>query len=179
MNPLELLGFGSIIDFEKEDEGMEKEEMIERLIAFRNGWENPKSATPDFWEEVIEAVKVGEDTISRQAAIDACLNGWNKDYKEILADIRELPPVKPEQKWIPVSERLPKIPCIVCDANDNIPYICLSVLTSKDAEHGQWAIDGKWLDRVMIDGEMADLCVYENRITAWMPLPLPYGGENT
>ena len=31
--------------------------------------------------------------ISRQAAIDACLNGWNKDYKEIVADIRQLPSV--------------------------------------------------------------------------------------
>jgi hypothetical protein len=36
------------------------------------------------------------DAISRQAAIDACLNGWNKDYKEIVEEIRALPPVKPQ-----------------------------------------------------------------------------------
>lgn len=43
------------------------------------------------------------DCISRQAAIDACLNGWNKDYKEIVEEIRALPPVKPVEKvghWI-------------------------------------------------------------------------------
>lgn len=38
------------------------------------------------------------DLIDRQAAIDACLNGWNKDYKEIIKEIRALPLVKPEQK---------------------------------------------------------------------------------
>jgi hypothetical protein len=78
-----------------------------------------------------------DDAISRQAAIDACLNGWNKDYKEIVKEIRALPPVTPQyteaeiqkmqdlesaeiqkayeigkaenpNKWIPVSERLPE-----------------------------------------------------------------------
>lgn len=29
--------------------------------------------------------------IDRQAAINACLDGWNKGYEEILADIRALP----------------------------------------------------------------------------------------
>lgn len=38
------------------------------------------------------------DAISRQAAIDACLNGWNKDYKEIVEEIRALPPVTPAEK---------------------------------------------------------------------------------
>ena len=44
-----------------------------------------------------------EDCISRQAAIDACLSGWNKDYKEIVEEIRTLPPVTPKPKmgrWI-------------------------------------------------------------------------------
>ena len=36
------------------------------------------------------------DAISRQTAIDACLNGWNKDYKEIVEEIRALPPVTPQ-----------------------------------------------------------------------------------
>lgn len=38
------------------------------------------------------------DAISRQAAIDACLNGWNKDYKEIVEEIRALPPVTATEK---------------------------------------------------------------------------------
>ena len=39
------------------------------------------------------------DCISRQAAIDACLDGWNKGYKEIVEDIRALPPVTPKQTF--------------------------------------------------------------------------------
>ena len=39
-----------------------------------------------------------KELISRQAAIDACLNGWNKDYKEIVEDIRALPPATPAEK---------------------------------------------------------------------------------
>ena len=122
-------------------------------------------------QDALFAVRVG---ILSTATIYGRTDEGMTARREIEGALKDLPPVKPEQKWIPVSERLPEIPCIVCDANGNIPYICLSVLTLKDAEHGQWAIDGKWLDRVMIDGEMADLCVYENRITAWMPLPDPY-----
>ena len=48
------------------------------------------------------------DAISRQAAIDACLNGWNKGYKEIVEEIRALPPVTPVgQKvghWISIGD---------------------------------------------------------------------------
>ena len=36
------------------------------------------------------------DLIDRQAAIDVCLDGWNKGYEEILADIRALPSAQPE-----------------------------------------------------------------------------------
>lgn len=46
------------------------------------------------------------EVISKQAAIDACLNGWNKDYKEIVEDIRALPPVTPAEKvgqWIDIQ----------------------------------------------------------------------------
>lgn len=38
-----------------------------------------------------------EDCISRKAAIDACLIGWNKDYKEIVEEIRTLPPANPQK----------------------------------------------------------------------------------
>ena len=39
---------------------------------------------------------MNDDLISRQAAIHACLDGWNKGYEEILADIRALPSAQPE-----------------------------------------------------------------------------------
>ena len=66
-------------------------------------------------KRILETVKNGtplselEDCISRQAAIDACLNGWNKDFKEIMEDIKKLPPVKPEQKmgrWVVTDDDL-------------------------------------------------------------------------
>ena len=45
-----------------------------------------------------------DDVISRQAAIDACLNGWNKDYKEIVKEIRVLPSVTPAEKQEPCDD---------------------------------------------------------------------------
>lgn len=37
-------------------------------------------------------VTADEDTISRKQAIDVCFNGWNKDYRAIIEDIKLLPP---------------------------------------------------------------------------------------
>jgi hypothetical protein len=53
-------------------------------------WNNIK-ALPPVTSKLIEC----GDCVGRQAAIDACLNGWNKDYKEIVKEIRALPPVTP------------------------------------------------------------------------------------
>ena len=59
---------------------------------------------PCYWKpaikKIIETVEqnVGEiseqtdgDLISRKEAEKCCLDGWNKDYKDILEDIRKLP----------------------------------------------------------------------------------------
>ena len=41
------------------------------------------------------------DLIKREDAIECCLNGWNKDHKEIVAEIRNLDSVKvPEELMI-------------------------------------------------------------------------------
>lgn len=58
-----------------------------------------------------------EDAISRHAAVNACLNGWNKDYREIVADLRTLPPVTPQPKtghWILTIEDWNKWTCSEC-----------------------------------------------------------------
>lgn len=49
------------------------------------------------WAAIIRDLDSCDDAISREAAVHACTNGWNKDYKEIMADIRALPPVHPKQ----------------------------------------------------------------------------------
>lgn len=49
-----------------------------------------------------EIITTKDDCISRKDAVDACLNGWNKGYEEIVADIRTLPilqPKKPTGHW--------------------------------------------------------------------------------
>ena len=119
------------------------------------------------------------DAISRQTAIDACLNGWNKDYKEIVEEIRALPPVTPQytdaeiqkmqdlesaeiqkayeigkaekpNKWIPVSERYPE------DGQRVLVDYC-----DEDA--------GIMLIRFNVNGY--------HGFKAWMPLPEPYKQE--
>ena len=45
------------------------------------------------WLKELKAYKeqTDGDLISRKQAEECCLNGWNKDYKDILEDIRKLP----------------------------------------------------------------------------------------
>lgn len=54
---------------------------------------------------------MSDDLISRQAAIEACLNGWNYDMetiKHIQDNIRRLPSVQPKTAyWIDVSGDVP------------------------------------------------------------------------
>ena len=124
------------------------------------------------------------DLISRQAAIDAVdvighiatMPDGDKCVRRsaVKYTLSMLPSAQPEQRWIPCSERLPEIPCLVSDANHNTPYVLTSVITLEDKEHGKWAIDGRWLERTMVDGKKADMLIYHNRIVAWMPLPEPY-----
>ena len=46
--------------------------------------------------EALKAQDAAGDTISRQAAVEACYNGWNKDYRGIAQDIKDLPSAQPE-----------------------------------------------------------------------------------
>lgn len=114
-----------------------------------------------------------EDTISRQAAIDALstitMYEGSIPFDTAVMRIKALPSAQPEQRWIPVSERLPEEPygCLVTVWNTNpvtmdefeniLPYF-----VGWDGE--QWN-DG--------DGEQ---CPFE--VVAWMPLPEPYKVES-
>ena len=152
-------------------------------------------AITDAVNEVVKVIKALQqepcaDAISRQAAIDACLNGWNKDYKEIVEEIRALPPVKPQytdaeiqkmqdlefaeiqkayeigkaenpNKWIPVSERLPE---------DNKTYLVTVELTFARGE--------RYVSQERKDNwDKLKECGHE--IIAWMPLPEPYKASPT
>ena len=102
-----------------------------------------------------------DDTISRQAAIDALdtiesevADGYGYQYEKWRKYFCELPSAQPEQRWVPCSERLPKKNCRCLTTNE--------AWGSFEVDWNAW-IDGQWL--------------YPNeKPIAWMPMPEPYRG---
>ena len=76
------------------------------------------------------------------------LNIPKADYNGIMEYIDELPSAEPEQRWIPVTERLPEATVSVIVTSTN-GYVYTSRIVS-----GEWE--------------------YGGNVTAWMPLPEPY-----
>ncbi len=111
-----------------------------------------------------------DDCISRKEAIKACLDGWNKGYKEILEDIRNLPSVSPFPcDWIPVSERLPEKrgDYLVTQKAVFTDYVYRNIAVFTDKKRPGWyKYDSEW-GYYEIDG-----------VVAWMPLPEPYKAES-
>ena len=122
-----------------------------------------------------------DDSISRQQAIDLinarlsqpCKNhtsefvqGMEDGYCRIRSDIKCLPSAQPH--WIPCSERLPD--------KENLYLVTVhkDYLPPKYLPVDMFYWDGKkwWL--IHTDKDM----VCNIPITAWMPLPKPYGGES-
>lgn len=80
-----------------------KQDMLTGAVRRYEPLEGEVLLSAEFYDAINMAIENLEqepcdDAISRQAAIDACLNGWNKDYKEIVKEIRALPPVTPAEK---------------------------------------------------------------------------------
>lgn len=114
------------------------------------------------------------DTISRQAAIDAVNSIDNLDAKArggICFKLMGLPPAQPEQKWIPVSERLPELnedgysqKVLACFGN----YSGCDILEYRATEGiGKWYIGD-------MDESPEDIGLM---VLAWMSLPEKYKGE--
>ena len=111
--------------------------------------------------------------IDRQAAIDELDHAaWGKEWDKALAKamLESLPSAQPEQRWIPVSERLPEIgehyvsdPCIViCD----------------NGAYGFAQLEENIFGQVGWNCERDD--EYHEplgAVMAWMPLPEPYKEE--
>ena len=114
-----------------------------------------------------------EDTISRQAAIDALRNRWLKtiNFDGIGEDIAEeceiclrtVPSAQPEQRWIPVSERLPEygVPVLVSIDIENI-FVGIA-----------WRSGPRWI----LNTNTGGMAMQDIEIKAWMPLPAPYVNE--
>ena len=148
----------------------------------------------------LSAIKVAqepyEDCISRAAAIDALkkisFSHWfeygeylSEDTREIkiissskaLEVIEALPSAQPEQRWIPVSERLPEYGVAVLTYDGHCFCVEKRIPTIRDDE-GE-PITGDWW--VSDDYDEYDSDYYPNlrdgACIAWMPLPKPYRAE--
>jgi hypothetical protein len=127
-----------------------------------------------------------DDLISRQAAIDifddynvSVENGYLEAYSRDRKRLCELPSAQPEQRWIPVTERLPE--------EKDAGRILKKLGTSKRSEYVLATVEVKG-ERMTItactyDGEWDWNMKYafpDYKIIAWMPLPEPpkEGGQD-
>ena len=94
-----------------------------------------------------------DDLISRQQAIDALYNVDEYNSRSVIA-IKNLPSVQPEQRWIPVTERLP----------EKSGYYLATV-----------DIGWKIVDVIYFNNGSGFLMA--NTVKAWKSRPEPYQGE--
>ena len=94
-----------------------------------------------------------DDLISRQQAIDALYNVDEYNSRSVTA-IKNLPSIQPEQRWIPVTERLP----------EKSGYYLATV-----------DIGWKIVDVIYFNNGSGFLMA--NTVKAWKPTPEPYQGE--
>ena len=100
-----------------------------------------------------------DDAISREEAIHCITESelGQETFTDAKYRIRELPPVQPVSKWIPVSERLPKknVEVLITTEWDGITI-------------GEMFSNNDWF--IHEGATNADI----DDIKAWMPLPEPY-----
>ena len=108
------------------------------------------------------------DCISRQAAIHIA-SGYCHPAN-IAAELSKLPSAQPEQRWIPVSERLPEEH--VCDDGFVEPSVSVLVqLNNKEMKVSRyWGSRESYKDEPWIDLSYPTTL----EVVAWMPLPEPY-----
>ncbi len=119
-----------------------------------------------------------DDFISRQAAIEAAIeavNEWFGAYSTVRADMiaeainNTVPAAQPEQRWIPVSERLPEDGRQVLVYARSVHYALGKYDEMREADgtyKKQWVTFDAWKPFYTIKD-----------VIAWMPLPSPYQKE--
>ena len=110
------------------------------------------------------------DTINRQAAIRIA-SGYCHPAN-IANELAKLPPVQPEQRWIPVSERMPEEDCRNGENQQKSDYLLMSVHNEEDGvtivDYG-YTVDGNWYSDTTYQFIPPGW-----EVIAWMPLPEPY-----
>lgn len=113
-----------------------------------------------------------DDTISRQAAIDALIEWYGCEPSDIGAFeniIEKLPSAQPEQRWIPCSERLP-------DNNRQVLVYAMSVHFALAKYDEMREADGTYkMQWVTFDAWKPFYTIKD--VLAWKPLPEPWNGD--
>lgn len=109
------------------------------------------------------------DVIDRQAAIELIgqMKPYHQDADDIAEMIANMPSAQPEQRWIPVTERLPEKERKQYWVCTDTEYQCQCRWTNNRfglAESDTWG----W--------SIVDTPQY-SKVIAWMPLPEPYREE--
>ena len=125
-----------------------------------------------------------EDAVSRKDVLDAIMSEPTEaHYPSWYADkVKALLSVRPEQRWIPSSERRPEFPCIAYDGK-NPPFVPVDLVTFGDDVVSGHIFEILRESPLAIGLKSKDFekkykailaTAHCNRIIAWMPLPKPY-----
>ena len=132
--------------------------------------------------------QLATDCISRQAAIDdftkwqyQLADCFGEDYSGVsivesaIKSLEGYPSAQPEQRWIPVSERLPEEDFWNGSEVQTSNFVLIAVQdTNSDnaiVDYG-YTSDGVWKSETCVIDIPDDW-----KVTAWMPLPEPYQAE--
>ena len=106
-------------------------------------------------EKKIERLPSAQQEITLESAIDYLHSiGWMQEHDRILTES-----ARQEQQWIPVSERLP-------EKDGRYLVTC--------TKWGAWEVDWNIFYKEPREGWL-----WEQDVSAWMPLPEPYDGEES
>jgi hypothetical protein len=125
-----------------------------------------------------------DDLISRQAAIDLIENesrtyGDEYGISDVLCDLADLPSAQPEQRWIPVTERMPEehewmgTKKFGTTISDEVYVTFENPKGERFCKHISFQ-NGKLSG---FDQSAIDAFYKGSKPIAWMPLPKPWRGE--
>lgn len=126
------------------------------------------------WKEESAQNVPNDELISKKAAIEDAREAFKRSLTmaiRVMDLIKSMLSVEPEQRWIPVSERMPEndneVLITVWDAEDDYA----DVYKGFYQDHEWWT---QWCHGCL---KIKDEPCGENIVIAWMPLPAPYRKE--